>query len=127
MLSECFRILKPKGHLFLSVPFLVGVHGDPADFQRWTEDGLRRIVSDAGFGEIDIEPMGHWSSVIADLAESYCQDFYTQKKSPPLLLRVLRKGWRSRWGVSVVARQASSTRWTTGYGLWARKPAILRY
>jgi SAM-dependent methyltransferase len=40
-LSEMLRVLKPGGILLLFVPFMVGFHASPDDFNRFTSEGLR--------------------------------------------------------------------------------------
>ena len=49
-LSECFRVLRPGGRLLLSTHGVFAYHPDPDDYWRWTCAGLRRAVSQAGFG-----------------------------------------------------------------------------
>lgn len=49
VLAELCRVLKPDGHLILEVPFLQPEHKVPTDFQRYTKDGLVRLVSENGF------------------------------------------------------------------------------
>lgn len=49
VMHELFRVLKPRGHLILEVPFLQPEHKVPADFQRYTRDGLERKVTEQGF------------------------------------------------------------------------------
>jgi SAM-dependent methyltransferase len=48
-LSEAFRILKPRGVVFVSVPFIYPIHDAPFDFQRWTSHGLKKMVENCGF------------------------------------------------------------------------------
>lgn len=43
--NEIERILKPGGYLFLSVPFNFRIHGPLPDCWRFTEHGLRAILS----------------------------------------------------------------------------------
>jgi SAM-dependent methyltransferase len=47
--EECFRVLKSGGFLVLTTHGLFEDHGCPYDFQRWTADGLRLLLEDAGF------------------------------------------------------------------------------
>ncbi len=50
-LTEIERALKPNGHLLITVPFLYPVHSsaDCGDYHRWTEVGLRRMLTQNGF------------------------------------------------------------------------------
>lgn len=40
VIAETWRTLAPGGHAFFIVPFLFPYHGHPADFNRWTHEGL---------------------------------------------------------------------------------------
>ena len=51
-LSEIYRILKPNGKLYLSVPFLLNKHADPYDFFRYTDTTLDRLHNEVGFKKI---------------------------------------------------------------------------
>lgn len=53
-LKEIVRILKSRGKLYLSVPFLYPVHDAPADYRRLTIYGLRHLLTKHGLG-IDTE------------------------------------------------------------------------
>jgi len=56
VVAEVNRVLASGGRLIGSVPFLVNVHPDPHDFQRFTAEKLERMFSAAGFREIEILP-----------------------------------------------------------------------
>lgn len=66
LLAECFRVLKffaqgeekEGGWIIGAVPFLRPIHQEPRDFVRLTEYGLRFHLSEAGFTEISIKPLG---------------------------------------------------------------------
>jgi SAM-dependent methyltransferase len=59
LLGECARILKPGGALFLVVPFFIKEHQSPYDFFRYTRFALRRLTTEAGFAEPQVEPIGN--------------------------------------------------------------------
>jgi SAM-dependent methyltransferase len=66
-IKEIFRLLRPGGRAFVSVPFMYPVHADPYDFQRFTADGLRRLFQQ--FSNIDVMPMGGWLGTLGMLIE----------------------------------------------------------
>jgi len=66
-LEEIHQVLRAGGVTLITIPFLVGVHSDPYDFQRWTSTGLRRELESVGFSRIEISPMGGIWGVTADL------------------------------------------------------------
>jgi SAM-dependent methyltransferase len=42
--SECVRVLKKRGHLVISTPFLFPIHGDPFDYQRITNQKWKSLA-----------------------------------------------------------------------------------
>jgi SAM-dependent methyltransferase len=54
-LRELHRVLKPRGSLFVEVPFMQGYHPSPGDYRRYTEQGLRAELAHHDF---DIEESG---------------------------------------------------------------------
>jgi SAM-dependent methyltransferase len=54
-LSECLRVLRPGGRLLLSTHGIMVWHPDPVDNWRWTCEGLRRVVREAGFEVVRFE------------------------------------------------------------------------
>jgi SAM-dependent methyltransferase len=53
-LSECIRILKPAGKLFITVPFMWHVHEAPHDYFRYTQYGLEYMLKKSGFTDISV-------------------------------------------------------------------------
>lgn len=58
MLSECRRVLRVDGCLFLVAPQSWRLHQTPQDFFRFTQHGLAHALARAGFDRIEIEPVG---------------------------------------------------------------------
>lgn len=48
-LQEMWRVLRPKGVLILSVPFIFYLHGQPHDYYRFTGYGAAYLAKRAGF------------------------------------------------------------------------------
>lgn len=57
-LMECKRVLKPGGNMFFDVPFQARYHYIPNDYWRFTPAAIQRLMTDAGFTEINILPRG---------------------------------------------------------------------
>ncbi|MEK7644484.1 MAG: class I SAM-dependent methyltransferase [Patescibacteria group bacterium] len=58
LLSECFRVLKPKGRILITVPFMLKLHQLPFDFFRYTNFGLEHLFKESGFSSIEITKLG---------------------------------------------------------------------
>jgi len=74
-LRECYRVLKRDGVMILSVPFLYPIHSDPYDFQRWTEDKWKKILSEIGFRIEKFEIMGRYFTTILEYKKILIQQF----------------------------------------------------
>ena len=57
-LRESHRILRPGGHLILSVPHLSRLHDEPHDYYRYTNHGLTYLAKQAGFCVEKVIPYG---------------------------------------------------------------------
>jgi len=73
VVREIHRVLRPGGHLYLCVPFLQPEHLDPTDFQRYTKDGLRKLVTDEGFEVVKLEGVHSVYTTLAWIVESWLQ------------------------------------------------------
>lgn len=54
-----FKLVRPGGHLIVNTPFLIRIHEYPADYWRFTPQGLRRLLEHAGFV---VEEVGSWGN-----------------------------------------------------------------
>ena len=85
MVAEAFRVLRPGGVFIVTTPFMWGVHEEPRDFYRYTEYGLRHLLSTAGFTEIEIEAVsGVW--MMLGLRFSYFLEPWSQSRWRPIVL-----------------------------------------
>ena len=66
-LAECRRVLRPGGHLVITVPFLERLHGDPDDYARYTRSMWERLLERAGLRAVAIEPQGAFFTHLAGL------------------------------------------------------------
>jgi SAM-dependent methyltransferase len=58
VLAELARVLAPGGRLLLIAPHEWEEHQQPHDYYRYTRYGLEYLLAQAGFSEIQIEPVG---------------------------------------------------------------------
>ncbi len=67
VLKEIFRVLRPGGVLFLSVPFLWPLHEVPNDHYRYTPFALKRHLDSAGFSKVQLKATGGWNACLAQM------------------------------------------------------------
>jgi len=106
VVSEIYRVLTPGGSLLLTVPFLYPLHRDPADFHRFTEDGLRVLLQD--FRALRIQPQGKFFTLLGLMIHVEAE---TYRLPLPLKLCV----WLGAHAVSFFDRFIPDTGWTSGY------------
>jgi ubiquinone/menaquinone biosynthesis C-methylase UbiE len=87
-LKEIFRILNPKGHVFVSWPFLYPIHEEPRDFYRYTVYGMSHLAEQAGFIIESIIPTtGFWISIFCLISKHlYSKSRLLYQLLLPLLL-----------------------------------------
>lgn len=125
-LVEIARVLKSGGWLILSMPFLCPVHGDPCDYQRFTEQKLQRLLVLSGFEQVNIRKQGLYFTVVCDYLR------FPLSKLRPALLRWTLGGLFLpiaavlRWLECSAGIQRSEmfAAHTTGYFLTARRTIL---
>lgn len=68
LIAECARVLKPRGKIFLTMPFAYPEHEIPYDFQRFTRYGHEKILKANGFNSITIKKMTGFCGTFSQLA-----------------------------------------------------------
>jgi|SRR5215472_16690541 len=93
-LSEIHRVLRNGGRAFLTTPFQYQAHQRPFDFFRFTYDGLRLLMSGAGFHDVTIQRRGEALAVALNALK-----VFAVRVKAPLVLRALRLAERLylRW------------------------------
>lgn len=67
ILSEMNRVLKPEGHLLITMPFVWPEHEQPFDFARYTSFGISRLLEEAGFSVLHVKKNGSYPYVIIQI------------------------------------------------------------
>jgi SAM-dependent methyltransferase len=70
-LSECWRLLEPGGVMLLTVPFAFEFHGVPSDYRRWTNEGLKFDLEQAGFTSLMVEAVESDFLSVLSMCELY--------------------------------------------------------
>lgn len=63
VVRELRRVLRPGGRVFLTTPFLVGLHEMPNDYYRYTPSALRDLAATSGFDVLSLRPRGEYGAV----------------------------------------------------------------
>lgn len=71
ILDEINRVLKPKGYLLITTPFMWHEHEQPYDYGRYTSFGMTHLLEQHNFKVISIDKNGHFLEVICQMVNLY--------------------------------------------------------
>lgn len=64
--SELNRMTRVGGHLIATVPFVYREHEYPYDFRRYTSIGIKAVLLEAGYSQVDVYKVGNvWQVIFA--------------------------------------------------------------
>ena len=90
VLKEVYRVLKPDGVLFFTVPFLWNLHEVPHDEYRFTPFSLKRHLKNSGFSEVKIEATGGWHASMAQMLGLWVKRSPMSSSKRNILSRVIK-------------------------------------
>lgn len=76
---ELRRVLKKEGKMLITVPFAYPRHCWPFDHKRYTSEGLKNLLENAGFECIDYKMSSNYQECIAQLKNVYWAEEVTPK------------------------------------------------
>ena len=120
-IRECYRLLKSGGHIIGTIPFLVPVHQAPYDFNRYTYFQLERLLSEAGFKNVSVEPLGGQIDVYNTIELKVFEELRATRGG--LLLECVRfiRRVEMRLLRALYSHTAATKKVTEGYGFTATK------
>ncbi len=86
ILTELNRVLKPKGKMILTCPFVWNEHEVPNDFARYTQYALKDLLDKKGFEVIAYAKSGNFIKTIFQLSILYFAELSKRRffKIPPI-------------------------------------------
>lgn len=89
VIHEMYRVLKPSGHLFFTIPFLWPLHEVPYDEYRYTPFSIERLLKSSGFINLRIEALGGWNASLAQMLGLWVRRSPMSKRKRKLLSKLL--------------------------------------
>lgn len=116
-LNEAHRVLHNGGTFVILVPFLIQVHPSPHDYFRFSGEALARILQEAGFRDVSVEPVGYGSISAGNQLQHNLQKF--------AIIRIL-NAFLSKWTDRLISlfdqkKFYGKERYPLGYFVVAKK------
>ncbi len=92
-LEECFRVLRPGGHLICTLPFMYHYHAVPSDYRRWTTEGLAYDLESVGFTSVQTEGVESDAVALITILELFISERLGYFFTKPLFLAMNLLGW----------------------------------
>jgi SAM-dependent methyltransferase len=90
-LKEIYRVLKPGGFFFFTVPFLWPLHETPYDAYRYTPFSLKHHLEKAGFDEIEIKSLGGWHASMAQMLGLWVTESPLRPLPKKILIKLIKR------------------------------------
>jgi SAM-dependent methyltransferase len=88
IMRETYRVLKPGGVFFFSVPFLWPLHDVPHDEYRYTPFSLERHLRSSGFEQIKLRALGGWDASLAQMIGLWVRRRMMSRRNRGILSRL---------------------------------------
>jgi SAM-dependent methyltransferase len=122
MVSEIYRILRPKGEVYVEVPFMQPFHPDPVDFHRFSLPALEKL-----FHSFEVVAKGVGAGPCSSLNWLLREISASVFENPTLYTYTwILTGWVTFWIPMLdffLAKRSFSFKTASSYYIIARKPA----
>lgn len=125
VIQEMFRVLRPGGHVLLTIPQVNELHEEPHDYFRYTSYGLQSLLTDAGFVVEDMHQRGKYHAMTMQIRirhlintwKPYQRKWVMLILGPLTLILTKYAVWRDS-----VSRNPAAALHTIGWAVLAKKP-----
>jgi SAM-dependent methyltransferase len=121
---EAYRVVRPGGHLLVTVPQMNELHEEPHDYFRYTNFGLKTLFEDAGFQVIHIEARGGFFTTLAQMITRYSIDKFRLYQRPfagRVMGKVLHIASRVLMSLDRLDQSAANKKHTIGWCIVCKK------
>ncbi len=121
LFAEMARIIKPGGHMILTVPFMYWLHDTPYDYHRYTEYKLADFCTRNNFEVVSIDAYGGLPEVVFDIVSKGFNTNYIPYRG--VLLPIWNRMGRMFYGTRMMKNITEKTKakMPLGYVMVAKK------